>query len=653
MIGTEKEETKKVGTEKVEKKKERNNSYKNILYMLGLVHHGYPGKITFGIIVNIMNRICDVLLFVYFVQYIFESVEYHGTFRSVFLRLTILVLCEILIKVLVEVHKYYTRVTDPAVYQYIYEKVVARSNGMPLHNFENPLYFDKYQRALDEAKTNASLILKHISDMFGSILAIVVLVLIIIRNDPVVLIFAITPIFIVAFVNVIFSNLLHQRKNALIQSQRKAEYCKRIFYEKKYANEVRLFPIKKLFLELHEKAYQSIRNIYLDYNKKIIGIEIFYKFFLHLSILGVSSIYITYQITEYRRLSAGAFASLLVASFNIAQTVAAFMSTVTELMNQGKNAQDLIRFLEEDTLGQVKSGKELQEKSAEKIRKDENSGLEMPGKKKQDEFQNLNIIKMSFGYLGAKQMALQDINLTIRKGEKIAFVGYNGAGKTTLVKLILGLYQPTKGAIHYNSKNVEELEEHSYQSHFSVVFQDYQLYSLPLSTNILMKDLETEEEKKSIEHALLLVGLKEKIDCLEQGIKTCLTHEFDSSGLLLSGGESQKIAIARAFANTKAEIVILDEPSSALDPISEFNIYENIMKEFKDKTVIFISHRLSTARMADRICMFEKGRIIEEGSHDELMALDGAYSKMFLVQAKKYTDEATQEFVLNTEGGEC
>ena len=607
---------------------ENAGSIANVKYLLGMVHKSCKGRIAFAIISNLLNKICDIILFIYFIQYIFESVEYGGSFQTLLKYLTILALVEILIKTILEFYYYYARVTDPQVYRYIYGKVINKASNMPLYSFENPVYYDEYQKAMDEARTNASLTITNLSEVIGQIFGIIVLAILIIRNDPVVLIFSVIPVVIVSILNRVMSDIFYIRKNALVKDQRCVDYCKRLFYEKKYANEIRVYPIRHMFFDMHEKAYGRIKKILWSYSKKIIGIEISYKLMIHISILVVSSIYITYQVVNKNRMSAGAYASLLVAVYQMGSSIRNLMSSYTELLNNGKSARNLIRFLEDE---------------ADKI-DDGQDGLRIT-----EPFRKLTFQKVSYSYYGSNKKALDQINFSIAKGEKLALVGYNGAGKTTLVKLLMGLYDTTEGTIYYNSYNINKLNKSDYKKHFSVIFQDYQLYALPISTNILMKKVENSEDRDIVKAALENVGMINKIQELEQGIETCLTHEFDQNGLLLSGGESQKIAIARVFAKREADIIILDEPSSALDPVSEFEIYQNIMKVFEDKTVIFISHRLSTAKIANRILMFENGRIIEQGTHDELMRNKGEYAKMFRVQAMKYSDDLETDTIMEKE----
>ena len=216
-------------------------------------------------------------------------------------------------------------------------------------------------------------------------------------------------------------------------------------------------------------------------------------------------------------------------------------------------------------------------------------------------------------------------------------MGYNGAGKSTLVKLIMGLYDVTEGEIRISGENIQKFEAKEYHRHFGTVFQDLQVFALSIAENVLMRKPQNDDERKLVEKALEKAHFGERLKSLPNGIDTMVSKEFDEDGVVLSGGETQKIAIARIFAQNP-DIVILDEPSSALDPIAEYNMYKNMMEIEEDKTVIFISHRLSSARVADKIYMMENGTIVEEGTHDELMTLNGKYAEMFNLQAQNYQE---------------
>lgn len=266
---------------------------------------------------------------------------------------------------------------------------------------------------------------------------------------------------------------------------------------------------------------------------------------------------------------------------------------------------------------------------------DQGSALELPKEPEIIELKNV-----SFAYDKNKGHILKDISLTIKPNERIAFVGYNGAGKTTLMKLLMRLYDVSEGEILLNGLNIKEYGLDGYRSCFGTVFQDFQLFAGTIIENVAMGSAPANQRDAAID-ALERSGFSEKMKSFEKGLDTPLTREFEETGTNLSGGEAQKLAIARAFYKP-CSFIILDEPSSALDPISEYEMNRAMFEAAYNKTVIFISHRLSTTRMADRIYMLEDGRIIEQGSHEELMALNGKYAEMFNLQAEKYRMASSQ-----------
>ena len=250
--------------------------------------------------------------------------------------------------------------------------------------------------------------------------------------------------------------------------------------------------------------------------------------------------------------------------------------------------------------------------------------------------ETIAIENVKFSYANSKKPVLNGISLQINVGEKVALVGYNGAGKSTLIKLLLRLYDPDEGQIKINGIDIRDLDLDEYRNRFSVVLQNYQLYATTLAENVLMMPY-NKNDREIVYKALRKVGLNRITEKSENDINTQITREFDDAGILLSGGEKQKIAISRIFASPK-EVLVLDEPSASLDAISEYSINQTILQEAKSKMLIFISHRLSTVQTVDKIYMFADGKIVEQGSHSELMRQNGRYAKMFNIQADKYNE---------------
>ncbi len=245
-----------------------------------------------------------------------------------------------------------------------------------------------------------------------------------------------------------------------------------------------------------------------------------------------------------------------------------------------------------------------------------------------------------FRYEGSGEDTIRDLNLTIRPGERLALVGPNGAGKTTLIKLLCGLYRPTSGTVYLDGRDIQSLDQRAVFREFAVVFQDVFAFSFPLSDNVSCVDCGREDSER-LRGSLEKAGLWERVQALPKGARTFMNKDLDEAGVTLSGGEVQKLMLARALYKD-APMVILDEPTAALDPIAESEMYERYDELVQGRTAVFISHRLSSTRFCDRILFLENGRITEEGTHGELMQRGGAYAELFSIQARYYKEQKTE-----------
>lgn len=254
--------------------------------------------------------------------------------------------------------------------------------------------------------------------------------------------------------------------------------------------------------------------------------------------------------------------------------------------------------------------------------------------KRSDKKFDIEFRNVTFRYAGSEEDALKDISLSLKVGERLAVVGKNGSGKTTFIKLLCRLYDPSEGEIRMNDFNIRKYDYRQYLDIFSVVFQDYNLLAVPLGNNVASGAV---WDREKAERVLDEVGFGKRYEEMPRGLETPLYKNFDEDGVNISGGEAQKIALARALYRD-APFIILDEPTAALDPVAEAEIYARFNEIVGDKTAIYISHRLSSCRFCDKIAVFDKGRIVQVGTHEELLADEkGVYSELWHAQAQYYT----------------
>ena len=264
----------------------------------------------------------------------------------------------------------------------------------------------------------------------------------------------------------------------------------------------------------------------------------------------------------------------------------------------------------------------------------------IPTEKRDDNEYEFEFKHVWFKYPDSEEYTLKDINLKWRIGEKMALVGKNGCGKSTLVKLLCRLYDPTEGEITLNGIDIRKYKYEEYMELFSVVFQDSKLFSFSLAENVAA---DTEYDAERVTDCVIRSGLGDRLKTMENGIETCLYKDFDENGVEISGGEAQKLCLARAIYKG-SPFIVLDEPTAALDPISEYDIYTKFNGIVGTRTAIYISHRLSSCRFCDEITVMDNGRIAERGSHDELLGNGGVYKELWTAQAEYYKDTAGELF---------
>ncbi|GGH58065.1 ABC transporter ATP-binding protein [Paenibacillus silvae] len=601
---------------------EKFNNLKNLLFVIALVYRASPPRIIISITKSVIERVFNVFFFIYLLQYIFECIENGTTFYHLFWILSMIIVVRALIGLMNIGYNYYISRNNPIVFRYIFGRIMNKSTEIELYKFEQPDFYNDYTLALDQSSWRAEEVTESMSYIISQFIGIAATVILIVSWDPTLIFFTIVPIINSYLVGLMRNKVQYEKDMSLLKDERIAAYSKRIFYEKKYAQEVRLFGIKDIFLKKQLDSYRAMRQNLKKHGIKLTILDIWNVLVMDTLLFLAVALYSTYQIVVNHNLSIAVYVSIMTAVNSVSWSFNGLIYEIAYFAQHGRYIENIKKFINYEM----------------PVTTTVNSGLTPP-------FESLEMINVSFQYEGSNKAVLKNIDLKISKGEKIALVGYNGAGKTTLIKLLMQLYDAQQGSIFYNGVDIRQFDKDDYYSRFSAVFQDFQLYALSLQENILMDEAKLDKDRIKVLEALEKAGFEERLSKLDKGIDSVLTKEFDNDGVVLSGGEGQKIAVARAFAKS-SEIIVMDEPSSALDPIAEYQLFQKLMEIANNKTVIFISHRLSTAKLADRIYMLEDGEIIEEGTHEELMGNHYKYSEMFTKQAEKYINYESAKDVI-------
>ncbi len=486
--------------------------------------------------------------------------------------------------------------------------------SLDIECFDDASFYDKYVKALQEADSRYFQVLDGLSSFFNSVVTLIAYFSLIISLDGLLIIFAVLPI----IVDLVFSGRHRQLTFYFGEDTtfmgRKVNYIMRVFYLSNYAKEIKLNRAGEFFVDKIKEAY-SAYNIRL---KKFANDELKVTVFEHALSIIIPVLLQIYLVgkTAFGLLTVGSYAALEDTTWRVSNYLLSVIRIVPQLKQNSLYINNLDVILDyEPKIKDIANPIAL-----DKTRQ-----------------HTLSVRNMSFTYPNNQSPTLHNISMDIKPGEKIAIVGYNGAGKSTFIKLLMRLYDVDKGCIQIDGTDIKEYSQESLRDNFGVAFQDFQCFAFTMAENVLFKTSEriSKEDLQNVGTAVEYSGLKNKIAAFDKGLFTLLTKEFDSNGEILSGGEMQKLALARAFVRD-CSILILDEPTSSMDPIAESELYHNMFKIAEGKTLIFISHKLSSAKMADRVFLFEDGRIAESGTHEQLMKQNGKYAEMFQTQSSYY-----------------
>ena len=599
---------------KKETKKEKFETLKNVFYAVKIIKECCPWYITVQILAT--GGFWFFTAFVqeiWFLRVILQVLEKGLPFKAFVLAVLMFVVAGILARVIQSYSNYVLSVKFKQFYKTLNQKIFEKAVSVDMACFEDPEFFDKYKRATEIiSESHYDMFIYYFSSIFVAAFTGIFIIAYVVSIDPKVLLILLFMLPVVA-AQALKGKIEVKKDKEMTVHKRSKAYVKRVIYLKEYSKDIRTSGVFNVLHKRFSDAVEKNREIIKKYGWKIAFFEVAGGFFGQALPVATTYAYATYRYAFKRNLALADFSVIMTAMSNIRDIINDMGQAISVVKNESLYFGNLKEFFEYES----------------KVI----SGTLLP-----DELETLEFRNVTFTYPHAEKATLKNLNLKFENGETTAIVGENGAGKTTFVKLLLRFYDPDEGVILYNGRDLRDYDIQAVRKKFGTVFQDYKVFAVSVEENVLCKEVESENEQQKVLFSIKSSGADVFVNRLPQKEKTVITREFDETGIGLSGGEQQKIATARMFAKD-FDLAILDEPSSALDPIAEYNMYENLISATKGKTVIYISHRLSSAVLSDKIYVFGDGTVIESGTHNQLMELNGKYAEMFTLQASSYREK--------------
>jgi ATP-binding cassette subfamily B protein len=503
--------------------------------------------------------------------------------------------------------------------------IVEKAVALELRHFEDASFYDKLTRARREAAFRPLSVVTESFQLLQNLLTFLGYGLVLVHYSPWVALALLTTMVPATLSEMRFSSLAFRLRNSLAPEARRLNYIESVLATDAHVKEVKLLGLGGLFLE----RYRALGDLFYRHDREL-GVRRT-RWATLLSLIGAGAFYGCF-IGIVAAAAAGAITlgnmTLYVAAFRQGQQ--AFLNLLTALGGMYENnlyMSNLFSYLamatDEAVPALPPSSRPLPSlpSGRPRLAMTPVPAIELEG--------------VGFRYPGADGWALRHVDLTIERGQTVALVGHNGAGKTTFIKLLTRLHRPTEGRIRLDGRDLADWDGEALRRRFGVIFQDFNRYQLSVRENVALGSVAHLDEEPRIRQALTASGSHEFIEGLPRGLDTLLGKWFEE-GVELSGGQWQKIALARAFVRSDADIMILDEPTAALDVEAEHEVFERFRQLAEGRTTLLISHRLSTARLANRILVFEDGAITEDGSHAELVARGRRYAHLFSLQASGY-----------------
>lgn len=487
---------------------------------------------------------------------------------------------------------------------------------MDFKNTEDPEVLNKIKSVMNAVMSNntgVEGVYHTLLGLFGRLTAFVGYISIVLFLSPWILLFLIINVLISYALTMRVKKYEYSQKEKAADKYRRTFYVFDTMYDFAYGKDIRIYDLKNILIDKFKKFRGERIDISNDVQEKQLKVKIVDVILLVIRECVVYG-YLIYNVL-FTGMGIGDFTMYFSTINGFGDWMKGILGDLAHIKAQNMYLDDMREFLE------------IKSEDKEKTR-------DIPI----DSSYEIEFKNVSFKYPKTDKYIYKNLSLKIKKGQRLAIVGINGAGKTTFVKLLCRLYEPTSGEILINGVNIKDFSKEEYYKILSVVFQDIKTFAFTVAENVSLENLEDVDREKVL-HCIEKAGVGDKINSLQKGIDTSLLKILDGEGVELSGGENQKLALARALYKN-GKIVILDEPTSALDAVAEYNIYKGFDELIGDKTAIYISHRLASTKFCDVIAFFENGEIVEYGTHEELLKKNGKYSDMFNIQAQYYKEES-------------
>lgn len=487
---------------------------------------------------------------------------------------------------------------------------------MDFKNTEDPEVLNKIKSVMNAVMSNntgVEGVYHTLLGLFGRLTAFVGYISIVLFLSPWILLFLIINVLISYALTMRVKKYEYSQKEKAADKDRRTFYVFDTMYDFAYGKDIRIYDLKNILIDKFKKFRGERIDISNDVQEKQLKVKIVDVILLVIRECVVYG-YLIYNVL-FTGMGIGDFTMYFSTINGFGDWMKGILDDLANIKAQNMYLDDMREFLE------------IKSENKEKTR-------DIPI----DSSYEIEFKNVSFKYPKTDKYIYKNLSLKIKKGQRLAIVGINGAGKTTFVKLLCRLYEPTSGEILINGVNIKDFSKEEYYKILSVVFQDIKTFAFTVAENVSLENLEDVDREKVL-HCIEKAGVGDKINSLQKGIDTSLLKILDGEGVELSGGENQKLALARALYKN-GKIVILDEPTSALDAVAEYNIYKGFDELIGDKTAIYISHRLASTKFCDVIAFFENGEIVEYGTHEELLKKNGKYSDMFNIQAQYYKEES-------------